>query len=118
MRGQQRKFDRFREEFNQERPHESLEMKRPAWVYERSQRSMPMKIEIYDYPAHYLVRRVSRSGTIRLFHNQVFVSNTLNEDYVGLEEVDDGVYDSSVSITSAVTSCGRTRFTILCRGCR
>ena len=25
--------------------------------------------------------------------NQVFVSQTLNEDYVGLEEVDDGVYD-------------------------
>ena len=28
-----------------------------------------------------------------MFHNQVFVSNTLHEDYVGLEEVDDGVYD-------------------------
>jgi hypothetical protein len=25
--------------------------------------------------------------------NQVFVSNTLHEDNVGLEEVDDGVYD-------------------------
>jgi hypothetical protein len=25
--------------------------------------------------------------------NQVFVSNTLQEDYVGLEEVDDGIYD-------------------------
>ena len=29
----------------------------------------------------------------RVFHNQVFVSNTLHEDYAGLEEVDDGVYD-------------------------
>jgi hypothetical protein len=34
-----------------------------------------------------------------VFHNQIFVSNTLSEidlrheDYVGLEEVDDGVYD-------------------------
>ena len=54
---------------------------------------MPARIEPYDYPAHYLVRRVSRAGTIRVFHNQVFVSNTLHEDYVGLEEVDDGVYD-------------------------
>ena len=32
-------------------------------------------------------------GTIRVLRNQVFVSNTLHEDYVGLEEVDDGVYD-------------------------
>jgi len=54
---------------------------------------MPKRIEIYDYPAHFLVRRVSRAGTIRVFHKHIFVSNTLHEDYVGLEEVDDGVYD-------------------------
>jgi hypothetical protein len=54
---------------------------------------MPKRIEPYDYPAHYLVRRVSRAGTIRVLRRQIFVSNTLQEDYVGLEEVDDGVYD-------------------------
>ncbi|MCH8878022.1 MAG: transposase [Chloroflexi bacterium] len=93
LRGQQRKFDRFREEFNQERPHEALEMKRPGELYQSSGRTMPKRIEPYDYPAHYLVRRVSRAGTIRVLHKQIFVSNTLHEDYVGLEEVDDGVYD-------------------------
>ncbi len=93
LRGQQRKFDRFREEFNQERPHEALEMKRPGELYQPSSRALPKRIELYEYPAHYLVRRVSRAGTIRVFHNQIFVSNTLHEDYVGLEEVDDGVYD-------------------------
>ena len=54
---------------------------------------MPKRIEPYDYPAHYLVWRVSRAGTIRVLRKQIFVSNTLQEDYVGLEEVDDGVYD-------------------------
>ncbi|HEX9869321.1 MAG TPA: hypothetical protein VGC99_12145 [Candidatus Tectomicrobia bacterium] len=54
---------------------------------------MPKRIEPYDYPGHYLVRRVSRVGTIRVFKKQVFVSNTLHEDHVGLEEVDDGAYD-------------------------
>jgi transposase InsO family protein len=93
LRGQQRKFDRFREEFNQERPHEALGMKRPGELYQTSSRAMPKRIEPYDYPGHYLVRRVSRAGTIRIFKKQVFVSNTLHEDYVGLEEVDDGVYD-------------------------
>jgi hypothetical protein len=68
-------------------------MKRPGEIYRASARAMPKLLEIYDYPAHYLVRRVSRAGTIRVLHNQVFVSNTLHEDYVGLEEVDDGVYD-------------------------
>ena len=93
LRGQQREFDRFREEFNRERPHEALGMKRPGEVYQASARAMPKRIEPYEYPGHYLVRRVSRAGTIRVFKKQVFVSNTLHEDHVGLEEVDDGVYD-------------------------
>ncbi len=93
LRAQQGKFDRFLEEFNQERPHEAIGMKRPAEIYQSSSRTLPKRIEVYNYPAHYLVRRVSRGGTIRAFNNQFFVSNTLQEDYVGLEEVDDGVYD-------------------------
>jgi putative transposase len=93
LKGQQRKFDAFREEFNQERLHEAIGMKRPGEIYQASERKMPKRIETYDYPAHFLVRWVSRSGTIRVFHKQVFVSNTLCEDYVGLEEVADGVYD-------------------------
>ncbi len=39
------------------------------------------------------VRWVTRCGTMRVLHKQVFSSQTLNEDYAGLEEVDDGVYD-------------------------
>ena len=68
-------------------------MKRPGEVYQTSPRAMPKRIEPYDYPSHYLVRRVSRAGTIRVLRKQIFMSNTLHEDYVGLEEVDDGVYD-------------------------
>jgi transposase InsO family protein len=93
LQGQQRTFDQFREEFNRERPHEALGMKRPGELYQASARAMPKRIEPYEYPGHYLVRRVSRAGTIRVFKKQVFVSNTLHEDQVGLEEVDDGVYD-------------------------
>jgi transposase InsO family protein len=93
LRGQQRKLDRFRVEFNRERPHEALAMKRPAEVYRPSRRTLPRRIEPYDYPGHYLVRKVSRAGTIRVLRRQIFVSNTLQEGYVGLEEVDDGVYD-------------------------
>jgi len=44
---------------------------------------MPKRIEPYEYPAHYLMRRVSRAGTIRVLRRQIFVSNTLQEDYVG-----------------------------------
>ena len=91
--GQQRKFDLFRQEFNDLRPHESLQMKHPSQLYRRSTRAFPRRIEPYDYPSHLLVRRVSRDGTIRVLRNQIFVSNTLHDDFVGLEEIDDGVYD-------------------------
>ncbi|MHC4146669.1 MAG: hypothetical protein ACYSUD_18075 [Planctomycetota bacterium] len=68
-------------------------MKRPAEAYRPSGRTHPGKIEPYDYPGHELVRKVSRAETIRVLSRQIFVSNTLQEDYVGLEEVDDGIYD-------------------------
>jgi len=90
---QQRRFDSFRSEFNTDRPHEALGMANPADVYRRSGDEYPSKIERYDYPKHYLVRRISRCGTMRVLHNQVFVTQVLNEQYVGLEEVDDGLYD-------------------------
>jgi len=70
LRAQQRKFNRFREEFNQERPHEALGMKRPGEVYHASSRTMPKRIRRYDYPSQYLVRRVSRGGTIRVLRKQ------------------------------------------------
>jgi putative transposase len=93
LKQQQVKFEEFREEFNEQRPHEALGMKRPAEVYLPSERLMPEQLQTYDYPLNNLVRRVSRCGTIRVFGNQVFVSQTLNEECVALEEVDDGVYD-------------------------
>jgi len=90
---QQLKFDAFRQEFNELRPHEALAMHRPAQLYRPSTRAFPSRLEPYDYPSHFLVRRVSRDGTIRVLRNQIFVSNTLHDDFVGLEEVDDGVYN-------------------------
>jgi transposase InsO family protein len=90
---QQRKFDSFREEFNTDRPHEALGQAYPAEVYSTSPRQMPARLTTYNYPTHFFVRRVSRCGTIRVLHNQIFVSQVLKEDYVGLEEVDDGLYD-------------------------
>ena len=90
---QQDMFDRFIQEFNYERPHEAIDMKRPAEVYYKSNRHMPKQIEPYEYPGHYLVRRVSRSGTIRIVSKQIFVSSTLIEENIGFEEIDDGLYD-------------------------
>jgi transposase InsO family protein len=93
LEAQQHRFDLFREEYNHQRPHEALRMDSPADLYRPSKVLYPQRFEPYEYPGNYLVRRVSRCGTIRVVHNQFFVSQALNEEYVGLEEVDNGIYD-------------------------
>jgi transposase InsO family protein len=49
---QQERFDAFVEEFNCERPHEALDMKRPAEVYTPSPRPHPVKLPEPTYPTH------------------------------------------------------------------
>ncbi len=51
---------------------------------------MPPKIE---YPGHFEVRLVSRNGGIRWKRGWLSVSHPLIDEYVGLEEVDDGAWD-------------------------
>jgi transposase InsO family protein len=89
---QQRKFDSFRQEYNHERPHEALDQKTPASLYVPSHRPFPNRLPQPEYPGHFEVRRVSRNGGIRWKTSWVNISHSLLEEYVGLEEVDDGVW--------------------------
>ncbi len=50
LRAQQRAFDRFRQIYNQERPHESLAMATPASVYQPSWRPYPERLPELEYP--------------------------------------------------------------------
>lgn len=90
---QQRRFDRFREEFNNERPHEALEMHTPASAYSSSPRPMPDRLPPLEYPDHFEVRYVSANGGIRWNCAWVNVSTTCIGEYVGLEEIDDGIWN-------------------------
>lgn len=65
LRKQRKRFDAFRAEFNHERPHEAIGMRRPAEVFTASPRPFPDRLESPQYPAHFEVRRVSRNGGIR-----------------------------------------------------
>lgn len=92
LRGQQRRFDRFREEFNAERPHEALGQKPPATKWRSSRRGYPTTLPEPDYPGHFLVRFVCNAGTFRFNTWQKFLSNALAQHYIGLEEIDDGIW--------------------------
>jgi transposase InsO family protein len=92
-RAQQRKFNAFRREYNEVRPHEALEMSTPAQMHQASPRPMPSKLQKMEYPDRYEVRYVSANGGIRWHKKWVNVSSVLVGEYVGLEAVDDGMWD-------------------------
>jgi putative transposase len=50
---QQRRFDRFRQEYNQDRPHEALGQQPPAASYETAQRPYPKQVPEPEYPGHW-----------------------------------------------------------------
>ena len=92
-RGQQRRFNRFLDEFNNERPHEALGQHPPASVYRPSSRRLPKRLPQVAYPLHFETRRVSRNGGIRWKSRWVNVGKVLEEQYIGLEEVDNGLWE-------------------------
>src|SRR6266849_3813552 len=91
-RKQQRALDGFRQEYNQVRPHEALEMRTPASVYEPSERKYPASVCEPEYPGNMLVRRVRRRGHFRWQKYEVFLSEVLWGERVGLLPEDERWY--------------------------
>ena len=92
LRAQQREFNRFIREYNDERPHDGIDGKTPGSVYEPSEREYRGRIEPYEYPGHFVIKRVAESGCFRLGKKLLFIANALKQNLVGLEEVGDGVW--------------------------
>jgi transposase InsO family protein len=90
---QQQRFDAFRQEYNDVRPHEALQQATPASVYTPSSKKLPKRIKSLDYPAHYEVRIVSKNSGIRWKSQWVSVTRLLAGLPIGLEEVDEGQWD-------------------------
>jgi putative transposase len=89
---QQEHFGGWQHEFNFVRPHEAIGMATPASLYVPSPRPFPSVIPGPQYAGHLEVRRVSKAGTFRFRAHQLFLSDTLMEEEIALEEVDDGVW--------------------------
>src|SRR5690606_20371501 len=90
---QQQRFDTFQQEFNTVRPHEALAMKTPASCYHASPREMPKQLPEPSYEGHLEVRRVGTNGCFRWHSEFVFLTKVLDGEYVGLEEVDEGLWN-------------------------
>lgn len=89
---QQRRFNRWREEFNTLRPHQALDLATPASVFTPSPRPYPEKLPPLEYPDHFEKRFVSANHGMRWNSRWVNVSAPVTGEYVGLEEIDNGVW--------------------------
>ncbi len=88
---QQDRFDAFTAEFNDERPHEALDMKVPADIYEASTRAYEGLPEL-DYPLHDKDITVTCCGRICMHRKKINISTVLAGQRLGVKEVDDGIW--------------------------
>jgi len=78
---QQQRFDRWRKDFNEERPHEGLGMRMPADVYHRSAKRLDERIKPRLYPLGSEIRRVNSAGFISLEGGSGYVG----EAFIGVD---------------------------------
>lgn len=88
---QQESFDAFRDVFNTKRPHEALDMRRPADVFEPSPRPYPLSLPEPSYPLHDDTIFVSRTGYLRIPGlARFYLTAVLADQPVGIREGHDG----------------------------
>ncbi len=92
-RAQGRRFDQFRREFSDERPHQALGQQTPADQYRPSVRPHPERLPLVEYPAEFAVRVADESGKIRWKAAHCRVGRALGGEPIGVRRVDDGLHE-------------------------
>jgi putative transposase len=88
---QQAKFDHFIDCYNQERPHQALDMKYPAKLYRPSARPYRGLGEL-EYPFHDRTITVTHCGRICLGKRKINLSTVFAGQNVGVKEVRDKIW--------------------------
>jgi putative transposase len=82
---QQQRFDRWRKEFNEQRPHEALGMRVPADVYQASARRLDERVKPRLYELGTDTKRVNTGGYISLDGMTCYVGESFGGVDVALE---------------------------------
>lgn len=83
---QQQLFDTFRQEFNEERPHEGIQFNRPGKLYVPSSRQLPSRLPQIEYDDSFeKTRRIRTNGTMKWGGKEIFISETLTGETIGMK---------------------------------
>jgi len=100
LKEQQKAFDFFRYDYNNDRPHESLNDERPSDYYKKSNRPYVESPHSPDYDHNYLVRQVRHCGEIKFMGRRFYLTELLAGQPVGLREIEDGLWQLQFSFYS------------------
>ena len=82
----QQYFDEYRDFYNNERPHHSLNLDVPAEHYHKSNKKMPSKIEEWYYPNEYQLRKVKSTGYITYNNQGYYLSESFGNKTIAIKE--------------------------------
>ena len=85
MEQQQARFERFRQQFNHERPHEGIGLDRPANRHHRSPRPFPETEPVLEYESHFETATADSHGRICWQGRGLFLSEALAGERLGFE---------------------------------
>lgn len=89
---QQNRFDEFVHTYNFERPHEGIDMQRPARLFRSSPRPFPRRAPKPEYAEYFEKRRVGPAGDISWRGKKIFISEAFAGQIIALECVDEGFW--------------------------
>ena len=89
---QQRRFDSFRQHYNEERPHEALGQQVPASRWRPSPRRYTGSQADPWYDADHEVRRVRSTGEIKWKGRLIFIGEAFAGELIGLSEDEKGAH--------------------------
>jgi putative transposase len=91
-RGQQRRTQRWIRQYNQDRPHEALQMRVPAQLYRPSSRKFSEQRKPLRYPPSWESRQVKSNGDVSWRGKVRFIAEAFARERIGLKRLRIGVW--------------------------
>jgi transposase InsO family protein len=83
----QRRFDSWRYEYNNERPHNALDLETPSKRYKASKRGMPSEIKEPEYDRGKNLRKVNCKGYVSINKHRYYLSEALIGKFIEVKQM-------------------------------
>ena len=93
LKAQQRRFDRWREYYNQQRPHEAITQRYPSELYRPGPKPTSLEPLVLHYPSPMLERYVKSGGEFNFCGRLYFLSEALSGYNIGLKPMASGKFE-------------------------